>query len=175
MRRANLAPFSFYTMVSTVPPLVALSISNNQGQDKDTAANILTTREFVINFVTVELMDKMHASSARFPTGVDEAQALGIEMIPSQVVRPRSVASSPIHLECVLADVMEFGRYKSRLLVAEVVNIRVAERCIEDGKINGNQLDPLCRLAGPWYAGLPNRMLPSHIGPELLPTERELD
>src|SRR3546814_9847909 len=58
---ANLAPFSFYTLVSTVPPLVALSISAAQEQDKDTAANILSTKEFVINFVTVALMDKMRS------------------------------------------------------------------------------------------------------------------
>lgn len=165
--RANLAPFSFYTLVSTVPPLVALSISNIQGRDKDTAVNILATREFVINFVTVDDMDKVHASSAQFPYGIDEAQALDVQMMPSQVVRPRSVASSPVHLECVLADVIEFGRYKSRLLVGEVVNFRLAERCMENGKINGNLLNPLGRLGGHSYGSFDERLLPAPIGSEL--------
>ncbi|CAP44134.1 MULTISPECIES: flavin reductase family protein [Alcaligenaceae] len=157
---ANLAPFSFYTLVSTVPPLVALSISAAQEQDKDTAANILSTKEFVINFVTVALMDKMHASSARFAAGIDEAAALGIEMMPSQVVRPRSVAASPVHLECVLADCLEFGRFKTRLIVGEVVNFHLSDQCMQDGKIDGRLLDPLCRLGGQWYAGLQPRMQP---------------
>ncbi|MYN14196.1 flavin reductase family protein [Pusillimonas sp. TS35] len=155
---ANLAPFSFYTLVSTVPPLVALSISAVQEQDKDTAANILATKEFVINFVTVDLMDRMHASSATFPAGIDEAAALGIEMMPSQTVHPYSVADSPVHLECVLAETLEFGRYKTRLIVGEVVNFHLSDQCMADGKIDGTLLNPLGRLGGPWYAGLQPRM-----------------
>lgn len=170
---ANLAPFSFYTLVSTVPPLVALSISAIQGQDKDTAANILATREFVINFVTVDLMDEMHASSATFPAGIDEAAALGIEMMPSQTVRPYSVADSPVHLECVLADCLEFGRYKTRLIVGEVVNFHLSDQCMTDRKIDGTLLNPLGRLGGPWYAGLQPRMQASAVE-ETLPTRDPL-
>src|SRR5690606_26926900 len=117
-------------------------------------------KEFVINFVTVELMGPMHASSAHFEAGVDEAEALGIGMISSLAVKPCSVAKSPVHLECRMIEALEFGTQNSRLLVGEVIRFRMAERDCEEGKINGAVLEPLCRLGGLWYASLSERITP---------------
>lgn len=156
--QGNLAPFSFYTMVSTEPPLIALSISQHQGQEKDTAANILETEEFVVNFVTLEQLAPMHASSGRYPPDVDEAQLLGVDMVASARVRPRGVARSPVRLECILAQALTFGVRRAHLLVGEVVQFSVAESCMSDGRIDAALLDPACRLGGPWYAGLGPRI-----------------
>lgn len=158
MGQGHLAPFSFYTMVSTEPPLIALSISQHQGQDKDTAANILETGDFVVNFVTLEQLAPMHASSARYPADVDEAALLGVDMVASTRVRPRGVARSPIRLECKLAQALTFGIQSARLLVGEVIHFSIAEHCMSDGRIDGSLLDPACRLGGPWYAGLGPRI-----------------
>lgn len=156
----NLAPFSFYTLVSTEPPLIALSISQHQGQEKDTAANILETGEFVVNFVTMEQVAPMHASAGRYPPDVDEAALLGVEMIASRRVKPRGVALSPVRLECRLAQTLTFGVRSARLLVGEVIHFSVAESCMREGRIDGSLLDPACRLGGPWYAGLGPRFSP---------------
>ena len=150
----NLAPFSFYTLVSTDPPLIALSISQHQGQDKDTVVNIQETEEFVVNFVTVAQIAAMHATSGHFPPHIDEAALLDIEMVPSRRVRPQGVALSPTRLECRLSEVLVFGARATRLLIGEVVHFSIAESCMKDGRIDGTLLDPACRLGGPWYASL---------------------
>ena len=46
----NLAPFSFFTVVSSEPPMVLLSLEFlDGGRLKDSAANIEATGEFVVN------------------------------------------------------------------------------------------------------------------------------
>ncbi|AOB25745.1 MULTISPECIES: flavin reductase family protein [Bordetella] len=154
----NLAPFSFYTMVSTVPPLIALSISLHQGQEKDTLANIRQTGEFVVNVVTRELLAPMHACGERHAPGVDEAQLLGVRMRPSQRVRPAGVALSPVRLECRLSQVLEFGVHAARLVVGEVLHFSIDSEYMRDGRLDGARLDPVCRLGGPWYGVLGERL-----------------
>ena len=52
----NAAPFSFFNVVSSDPPIVALGIGPRGGQLKDTSRNILETGEFVINLVSACLL-----------------------------------------------------------------------------------------------------------------------
>ena len=49
----NAAPFSFFNAMGKDPPLLAIGIQgNDDGSLKDTARNIIETREFVVNLVT---------------------------------------------------------------------------------------------------------------------------
>ena len=55
----NCAPFSFSMGVSSRPMVLALSVGERDGRPKDTARNILDTREFVVNLVREAIADKM--------------------------------------------------------------------------------------------------------------------
>ncbi|KAJ3232506.1 hypothetical protein HDU81_002876, partial [Chytriomyces hyalinus] len=46
---ANLAPFSYYTIVCHDPPTLMVSINYSRGKPKDTLINIQETGQFVIN------------------------------------------------------------------------------------------------------------------------------
>src|SRR5690242_17454065 len=59
----NAAPFSFFNVVSSDPPIVALGIGPRGGQLKDTSRNILQTGQFVINLVSAELAEQMNHTS----------------------------------------------------------------------------------------------------------------
>ena len=48
----NLAPFSFFMGVTSDPPTLAVAIGRRRGQLKDTARNLETRGEFVVNVVT---------------------------------------------------------------------------------------------------------------------------
>src|SRR5699024_4845850 len=50
----NAAPFSFFNMMGSHPPVIAVGIQANAGNLKDTASNILETKEFVVNLVPFE-------------------------------------------------------------------------------------------------------------------------
>src|SRR3712207_3577999 len=53
----NLAPFSFFTVVSTVPPMLSITLERRlgTGELKDTLENVQQTDGFVVNVVSVPL------------------------------------------------------------------------------------------------------------------------
>ena len=59
----NAAPFSMFNMVGEDPPLVMLSVNhhNGQGRLKDTAANILRQREFVVHLCDEAVAEAMES------------------------------------------------------------------------------------------------------------------
>ena len=71
----NAAPFSSYNYVAHSPPMVAVNIGTRDGELKDTARNIMQTREFVVNVATLEIMETMHGTSAEFPPEASETEA----------------------------------------------------------------------------------------------------
>jgi flavin reductase (DIM6/NTAB) family NADH-FMN oxidoreductase RutF len=158
----NAAPFSCYTFVSSVPPMVAISCGRKNGVVKDTVANARAAGEFVVNVVSEELLEPMHLSSAEFPPDASEVAALGIPVEPSRMVRPPRIAAAPVSLECRTHDVLEFGRLRTQLLIGEVVMFRVRDDCLRGGRIDTAALKPLARLGGPYYARLGETL---HIAP----------
>ena len=73
--RLNLAPFSYFNGVSSDPPLVMLSIgSKRDGLPKDTRANILERKQFVVHIVHSALLEPMNLSSAEVGAEVSEVR-----------------------------------------------------------------------------------------------------
>lgn len=130
--RRNLAPFSYYQAVCSRPPMIVLSVAwHADGTMKDTLANVLERREFVVNHVGEPLAAAMNASSAPFPHEVSEWEACGVESEPARVVAPPRVAGALACLECRLVHALPLGvghpgAPSSTLLVAEVVHFAVA-------------------------------------------------
>ena len=71
--RRNAAPFSFFNVMGHDPPIVVLGLEQRRdGTQKDTAANIRSTHDFVVNLVSEGLAKQMNVSSASVPSEVDE-------------------------------------------------------------------------------------------------------
>lgn len=104
----NAAPFSLFNMLGEDPPLVVVSVNKKEGGSfKDTAKNILQSREFVVNMCDEPLAAAMHASAEEFPPNVSEVTALGLETQPSIAVRPPRLSAAPAAFECVLDEHLE--------------------------------------------------------------------
>lgn len=128
----NAAPFSFFNIVSSDPPLVAVSFSYASDRDqKDTLANILATGEFVVNMVPEELAEEMNLTAANAPQGVDEVAAAGLKIAPPAVVKVPRLEGSPASIECTLLQTMNFGG-KSTLLLGHIVYAHVLTEAFED-------------------------------------------
>ncbi|MES1976686.1 MAG: flavin reductase family protein [Pseudomonadota bacterium] len=95
----NAAPFSSYNYVATTPPMLAINIASREGSEKDTARNIRETGEFVVNVATEASMEAMHACGENYAPGISEAEALGIALLPSRLVKPPRIAVSPVQME----------------------------------------------------------------------------
>jgi flavin reductase (DIM6/NTAB) family NADH-FMN oxidoreductase RutF len=154
--RVNAAPFSSYNYVATSPPMLAINIAKraSDGAIKDTAANILARREFVVNVATEATMEAMHASGAEYPPDVSEAEALGLALLPSRHVAPPRLAATPVQMECRLDQAVTLGRGVNTLYIGEVVAFHLSPSVYDGSRVDGAAMRPVARLGGPYYAAL---------------------
>lgn len=150
----NLAPFSAFTFVANKPPMIGVTFGRKAGARKDTANNILATREYVVNIGNTSQMEQIHLSSEEHPPHVSEVDVLGLATAASAIVRPPRLAQAPVSMECRLHQVLPFGDVISEFFVGEVLAFHIRDDLLRDGKIDTRELDPVCRLGGPNYARL---------------------
>src|SRR3954453_5386587 len=56
----NGAPFSYFNIVSSNPPMISLALQRSEGRHKDTARNILMSKEFIIHIVDEQNVKKIN-------------------------------------------------------------------------------------------------------------------
>jgi len=149
--RLNLAPFSFFNVMGSEPPVVVIGVGNEaDGRPKHTARNIAATKEFVVNLVTEELVQAMNLTAADFPEGHSELAAAGLHEAASGTVSVPRVAEAQVALECVLHKIERFG--KNNLVIGEVLGLYTAEGIV-DQRLHVNGFYPIARMGSPsWYA-----------------------
>ena len=98
---ANLAPFSFFTVVCVSPPMISLTIlPKADGSEKHTLKNVRETGEFCFNVVTKPVWKQMATPPTVFPRTTSEFAETGLTPIPSVKVKPprskrcRSISSA---------------------------------------------------------------------------------
>jgi flavin reductase (DIM6/NTAB) family NADH-FMN oxidoreductase RutF len=149
----NLAPYSFFNVVSVDPPVVMFAPVGTGEDLKDTPKNILASEEFVVNIVTMDLAEAMNATSAT----VDESEFehAGLERAESVRVQAPRVAEAKVAFECELYDFVEIGR--SAMVLGEVVYAHVSDDVTTDGKVDVRKLDAVGRLSGSYYSSIRDR------------------
>ncbi|CAB3895853.1 hypothetical protein LMG26858_03972 [Achromobacter anxifer] len=151
----NAAPFSFFNVVSSDPPIVALGIGPRGGQLKDTSRNILDTRQFVINLVSADLAEQMNRTSLDYEADVDELARAGLAAAPSLVVAPPRIAQSPAALECEVWQVLDAAPQRV-IVLARVVAMYLRDDALMDPAkfyVDTPALRLLGRMHGAgWYA-----------------------
>ncbi|MFE3290156.1 flavin reductase family protein [Rhodococcus sp. NPDC059234] len=137
----NLAPYSFFTVTSTDPPVVQFTSVTR----KDSLRNIEETGEFVVNLATAPLIDRVNASSAVFDAAVSEFDEVGLTPEASASVRPPRVAESPIAIECGLHRVIEVGNSFVVMGAVRAISVRT-DALAEDGLPDFAAIAPVSRL-----------------------------
>jgi flavin reductase (DIM6/NTAB) family NADH-FMN oxidoreductase RutF len=128
----NAAPFSFFNVISSDPPLIVVGFSAAPDREgKDTLANIRRTGELVVNLVPEELAEAMNTTATDAPRGTDELALAGLATVPSLQVAPPRIAGSPVSLECRMFQVIEPGG-SSTILLARVVAMHIRHDAFED-------------------------------------------
>lgn len=157
--RVNLAPYSFFNLVSSSPPTLIVSGGERQGRAKDTLANARATGELVVNVVSDDLAQAMNASSVESAPEHDEFAFAGLEPAPSAVVRPPRVAAARAHLEAKVVDVVpvrdEDGAAHNHVVFARILHVHVDDALFTPPhRVDVAALAPLARLAGTAYGRL---------------------
>ena len=99
---ANLAPFSFFTMVSHYPPMAAISVGERENKPKDTARNILDTKGYVIHTVVNGWEEAMNVCAGNYAPDESEFEAAGLETVPADLVDAPRIKDAPVAMECRL-------------------------------------------------------------------------
>jgi len=129
----NTAPHSFFNVVGDEPPMLVLGLLKHPitGRMKDTAQNIVDTGEFVVNLVSEHDAERMNLCSVDAPADVDEAVKAGLEMLPSSIVAPPRIASSPVGFECRKLMALDIGP-RQTVVLGEILIAHIDDRFILD-------------------------------------------
>lgn len=152
----NLAPFSFFNVFSSNPPIAIFSPAR-KGKDntsKHTYENIMETMEVVINVVNYHLVQQVSLSSTEYPKGINEFLKTGLTPVKSEYVIPFRVKESPVQMECKVRQVIPLGNKagSGNLVIAEILLIHVNENILDkDGVIDPQAIDLVARMGKDFY------------------------
>ena len=135
---------------------------HSNGGLKDSIANILDTKEFVVNLATKKLQQSVVHSSIDAPPGVDEFKLMKLKKRKSTMVQPPSVAESPATLECKLIRKIDLKGKKINqniMIIGEVVGIHIKDAFISNGKVNSLAMRAISRMGYTEYSEVKSRFL----------------
>jgi len=150
----NGAPFSYFNIVSSNPPMVSLAIQRPSDGLKDTARNIYSGREFVVHIVDDENVAKINETAASLPATESEIELANLTLVQSEIVSVPGVKESKVRMECRLVQAIPLGGEGpgSDLFIGEIVRFHIDKEIYEDGRIDPRGLNAVSRLAGTNYA-----------------------
>jgi flavin reductase (DIM6/NTAB) family NADH-FMN oxidoreductase RutF len=147
----NLAPFSYFNLVSGDPPVVMFAASPKPDNGrKDSQVNAEQTGEFVFNLATWDLREQMNLTASIEEPDFDELRAAGLTPAPSKLVRPPRVAESPVHFECRYLQTIDLppssSGHHASLVIGQVVGIHIDDAVLVDGIVDVAKMKPIGRL-----------------------------
>jgi flavin reductase (DIM6/NTAB) family NADH-FMN oxidoreductase RutF len=152
----NLAPFSFFNLFSSNPPVVIFSPARRvrDNTTKHTLQNVLEVAEVVINMVDYDMVQQMSLASCEFAKGENEFTKAGFTQEAATVVKPPMVKESKIKLECKVLEIKALGTEggAGNLVICEVLCMHIDESILdENNKIDQTKINHVARLGGDWY------------------------
>ncbi|VUD56601.1 hypothetical protein TDB9533_02257 [Thalassocella blandensis] len=154
----NLAPFSYFTAVSSDPALVMLSVGKkSDGELKDTRRNIIERKHCVIHIAHDSQGEALNASAATLAHGDSEIEKIGIALETVEGWSLPRVKDCPVAMYCTLYDIQEIGPNKQGLLFCEVKALYVDDKAVtydskQRMKFDAQVISPLSRLGASDYA-----------------------
>lgn len=162
----NLAPFSYFNVMSHDPPTLVIGICRNgDGSPKDTFRNVESSREFVVNIISENYVQNANKCASVYPYGTSELDEAGLSRVGSHVVRASRVKEATVSFECKVVnfqDVVGYnGEVSATIVTAEVVMMHVLKEAFDEksSSVDLEKLRPVGRLGGCLY-GSSNTVYP---------------
>lgn len=162
----NLAPYSFFNVVCTDPPLFALGITSGLSKPKDTLRHLAATKECVINIISEDFIEAANATSIDCPTGCSEWDVSGLTPLHDcETVGAPRAREAVFSVECAVESIREFDSRAtpgqgelSSVVLLEGRRFWVREDALaaDRSRIAPEVLRPMGRLGGISYARVTN-------------------
>lgn len=156
----NLAPFSYFTAVSSEPPILMLSVGKKpNGDDKDTFVNVKNNKQMVIHIASEQHADLVTQTAQTLPHGESELDNSGLTTVDFSGFPLPRVAQCDIAYGCELYEVKELGDVPQNLIFVKVKQVYINDEVItvdekQRIKVHANKVCPLARLGGGEYASI---------------------
>ena len=159
---ANLAPYSYFNAVADEPPQVMFCSngSSTHGKYKDSLSNVLTTKEFVVNFATSTSRNQMNTSSREFKPDEDEFILSNLKKKKSRLVKAPSVKDSPVNLECKLVKTIKLksnSKKISTMIIGEVIGIFINNKFIKNNRVDSVAMRYIARMGYSEYTTISSK------------------
>ncbi len=151
----NAAPYSFFNAIAGEPPLLIVSIDGrDNGEPKDSAANIRSSGQFVVNLVSEAMAQAMVVTAIEFDPAVSEVAEAGLATTPSVRVAPPRLTQSPVAFECERYQTLSLPGERD-LVIGRILAMHVADEAVMDASrhyIDTPKLGLVGRMhGGGWY------------------------
>ncbi|MCM3339728.1 flavin reductase family protein [Paenibacillus sp. MER TA 81-3] len=154
----NAAPFSYFSIVSSTPPMLSVSVQRKNGVMKDTARNAIEMGALVIHIVDEAAIAAVNETAANLPPHESEVELAGLTPVASETIAVPGIAEAKVRMECVLERSIPLGGTGEiptcDLLIARIVRFQIADDIYDNGRIDPEKLNPVSRLAGSYYSTL---------------------
>lgn len=135
----NLSVFNSVTHLGSNPALLGM-VFRPLSVERHTYSNIKNYKDFTINAITTAMVPKAHQTSAKYPEGVSEFDAVGFQPLFREETHVPFVEESPIQVLCTYSQehVLE---NQCILLTASIKAVWIDERGLsKDHFVNHEQL-----------------------------------
>ena len=160
----NLAPFSFFNVMSIQPPVLVFSPLRRlrTNTKKDTLNNVHEHKEVVINIIGYDHVEQVSITGNDYDSDVNEFVKSGFNEVSSDIVRPPRVKEALASFECKVLSVIALGDKggAGNLVICEVLTAHFKKGLVNDDfQINISDVNLVGRLGQDYYAKVDNNSL----------------
>lgn len=156
----NLAPFSYFTAVSSAPPILMFSAGKKPNGDiKDTVQNIKNTKRCVVHIASESDADLVTQTAATLAHGESEVSTNNIALTDFTGFELPRIQHCDIAYGCELFEIKELGDTPQNLVFLKINTLYLGDEVVElDAKerikVHADKVAPLGRLGSGEYAGI---------------------
>lgn len=150
----NVAPFSYFTALSSNPPTLIVSIGHkSDGTPKDTLRNLRKTRRCTVCIVPPKQLETMHFTSKALDATVSEAEFFDLPLRPLIADYPPMIDAVPVAFACELHSEIVLDGSQTIPLVLQIHHQFIDDAHVNDARRLDIAFDPIARV-GKRYAHL---------------------
>lgn len=151
----NGAPFSYFNIVSSNPPLISIALERDNEAEKDTSKFIRKNKEFVVHIVDESFVEEMDQTARVYEGKGSEVSAVGLIPIQSESINVPGVEEAKIRLECVLEKSFKFKNDAEEtttdLIIGRVKLYQIDEKVLDQNKVQIEKVRPVSRVGTTQY------------------------
>ncbi|KAI0202894.1 FMN-binding split barrel [Astrocystis sublimbata] len=156
----NLAPFSYFNVVNTDPPIFCVGISSGLENPKDTLRHLAANGECTVNIISEHFIEAANSTSIDAPTGCSEWPISGLTPVyDCTTVKTPRAKEAVFSVECKVDSIKEFdsranpGKKSGSVVLLEGTRFWAREDAINEERnaVAPEVLRPMSRLGGITY------------------------